>query len=76
MTTSWLQWPAMAATIVAAWFVASKSERRRGAGFWLYLFSNVLWVAWGVGASAYALIALQFMLAATNIRGAFKNRAV
>jgi len=35
--------------------------------------SNVLWVAWGWHAHAYALILLQFGLAALNISGAAKN---
>jgi hypothetical protein len=30
-----MQWPAMLLTLVAAWFVASRSERRRRWGFWL-----------------------------------------
>jgi hypothetical protein len=71
----WIQWPAMIATIGAAWLVASRNESRRGWGFWIYLVSNVLWVVWGVVASAYALILLQFFLAATNIRGVRRNRA-
>ena len=33
----------------------------------------VLWVVWGLHDEAYALIALQLCLVATNIRGAFKN---
>jgi len=68
-----LQWPAMITTVVAAWLVASSSESRRGAGFWWFLGSNVLWVAWGWSADAYALIVLQICLAALNIRGAIKN---
>ena len=64
-----LQWPAMVVTIVAAWLVASSKKHRRQTGFWLYIVSNVLWVAWGWHASAYALITLQVFLAAMNIRG-------
>lgn len=67
-----LQWPAMAVTIAASWLVASERARRRGAGFWLFLLSNGLWVAWGLHAGAHALVALQFCLAAMNIRGASK----
>lgn len=67
-----LQWPAMVLTIGAAWFVASKSARRRKWGFWVYLLSNAAWVAWGLHAQAYALVALQFALATMNIRGAKK----
>jgi hypothetical protein len=68
-----LQWPAMAVTVAAAYLVASTRERRRSVGFWLFLASNALWVAWGWHAKAYALIFLQFCLAAMNLRGARKN---
>jgi hypothetical protein len=68
-----LQWPAMVASIVAAWLVASRNEKRRRAGFWCFLGSNVLWVAWGWSTKAYALILLQVALAVLNIRGVAKN---
>ncbi len=68
-----LQWPAMLATLLAAWLVASQQPARRNVGFWVFLLSNVLWVAWGWQASAYALITLQIGLAALNIRGAMKT---
>jgi hypothetical protein len=71
----WVQWPAMAMTIVAAWLVASRKEMRRGWGFWIYLLSNVLWVVWGIAASAWALVLLQVFLAVTNIRGVSRNDA-
>jgi hypothetical protein len=69
----WLQWPAMLVTVAAAWLVASQSRRRRTIGFWTFLASNVLWIAWAWPARAYALVVLQLALAALNIRGAFKN---
>ena len=69
----WLQWPAMVATVLAAWLVGSSQERRRNIGFWVFLASNVLWAAWGWHDKAYALVALQFALAALNIRGARKT---
>ena len=68
-----IQWPAMVVTVLAAWLVASDTESRRGKGFWVFLLSNVLWVAWGWHTGAYALIGLQFCLAAMNIRGAKKT---
>ncbi len=68
-----LQWPAMVVTLAAAWLVASQSRRRRSLGFWIFVASNVLWVAWGWHAHAYALIALQVGLFALNLRGARKN---
>lgn len=68
-----LQWPAMVATVLASWLVASSNEGRRHAGFWVFLLSNLLWVAWGWQAGATALVVLQFCLAAMNIRGARKT---
>lgn len=68
-----LQWPAMAVTIMASWWVASSHRGKRNAGFWLFLASNVLSVAWGLHVSAPALVALQFCPAAMNIRGAMKT---
>jgi len=68
-----VQWPAMAATVGAAWLVASRTARRRAIGFWGFLASNLLWVVWGLHDHAYALVGLQFCLAAINIRGVYKN---
>ena len=68
-----LQWPAMVLTVVAAWLVASRSPHKRAAGFWCFLASNVVWAVWGVHDRAWALVALQFFLAALNVRGVRKN---
>lgn len=68
-----LQWPAMIVTVVAAWLIASQVKRKRIFGFWLFLFSNALWVIWGLHARAYALVALQIALAILNFRGVYKN---
>jgi len=67
------QWPAMLVTVLASWYVGSRHSGRRNAGFWLFLASNALWVAWGLHAHAYALVVLQVCLAAMNIRGARKT---
>ena len=68
-----VQWPAMAATLLAAWLVASQSRTRRNWGFWWFIASNILWAVWGWHAQAYALIALQVGLLALNLRGAKKT---
>ena len=73
MSLDWLQWPAMLVTVVAAWLVASQSRRKRTVGFWVFLASNALWIAWAWQAHAWALIVLQVALAGLNVRGAFKN---
>jgi hypothetical protein len=68
-----LQWPAMVVTVTAAWLVASRSPHKRAVGFWCFLASNVLWVVWGFHDGAWALVGLQFCLAALNFRGVYKN---
>lgn len=73
MDIDWLQWPAMVVTVAATWLVASRSRRKRIVGFFVFLFSNLLWIAWGWSAAAYALIVLQVALLAMNMRGIFKN---
>jgi len=72
-TLAFLQWPAMVVTLVAAWAIGSRSRGRRRMGFWLFVASNVLWIAWGTGEHAWALIILQVGLFALNLRGAHKN---
>jgi hypothetical protein len=64
-----IQWPAMVASVTAAWLVASRREERRNLGFWVFLAGNVMWAAWGWHDGAWALVALQVALAVMNIRG-------
>lgn len=71
----YVQWPAMLATLLAAWLVASQQRSRRDHGFWLFLLSNVLWVIWAVPSQAWALVVLQVGLAFSNVRGVIKNRS-
>ncbi len=68
-----LQWPAMLVTLLASWLVASQKEVLRVRGFWVFLVSNALWMAWGWHTGAWALVMLQLGLAAMNIRGAKEN---
>jgi len=70
-----VQWPAFAASIAAAYLVGSSAKGKRNAGFWIFLLSNVLWVAWGFHTDAWALVALQLCLAGLNVRGLFKTEA-
>ncbi len=68
-----IQWPAMAVTLAAAWLVASSSAAKRNWGFWCFIASNVLWIAWGWHVGAWALITLQVGLFFLNLRGAKKT---
>lgn len=68
-----LQWPAMAVSLYAAYLIGSQRAGRRVFGFWMFILSNLLWIVWGVHDEAWALIALQVALMAMNIRGIWKN---
>lgn len=68
-----LQWPAMAVTLAAAFLVGARHARRRIFGFYTFIASNILWIVWGVHDGAWALIALQAGLCAMNIRGIVRN---
>ncbi|HEY3698604.1 MAG TPA: hypothetical protein VGK97_04675 [Spongiibacteraceae bacterium] len=69
-----LQWPALVVTVIASWLVSVTKKGERKIGFWIFLLSNALWVAWGLYSHAYALILLQFCLAISNIHGVLKNK--
>ncbi|MGV3654934.1 MAG: hypothetical protein ACO1N5_12025 [Noviherbaspirillum sp.] len=68
-----LQWPAMAASLLAAWLVGYRTARRRMVGFIVFLASNAMWIAWGWHDEAWALVILNCCLALTNVRGMLKN---
>ena len=70
-----LQWPAMVATLIAAWLVGSRQARRRNWGILCFILSNAFWIVWGVQAQAWALITLQVGLFLMNLRGTRKNSA-
>ena len=68
-----LQWPAMAVTLAAAFLVGARHARRRTFGFYTFIFSNALWIVWGLHDEAWALITLQLGLLAMNVRAIFRN---
>jgi hypothetical protein len=70
-----LQWPAMAVSLYAAFMIGSKKAGKRIFGFWMFILSNVLWIVWGLHDEAWALISLQVALMAMNVRGIFKNES-
>ena len=73
MTISWIQWPAMAVTIAASYWVASDNQRWRCVGSWLFLISNALWTCGPLRKITYAPIILPVGLALIKIRGVDKN---
>lgn len=70
---SFLQWPAMAISLAAAWWMGSKRASKRIIAFVLLIVGNLMWIAWGWSESAFALIALNVGLLALNVRGIMKN---
>ena len=70
-----LQWPAMAVSLYAAFMIGSKKAGKRIFGFWMFILSNIMWIIWGFHDEAWALISLQVALMAMNVRGIFKNES-
>ena len=68
-----LDWPAMAISLFAAWVMASRKPEKRVWAFGMYIAGNVMWIAWGWGEEAWALIVLNLALMALNVRGIYKN---
>jgi hypothetical protein len=70
-----LEWPAMAVSLVAAWWMGSTHAGKRVVAFWLLIAGNLMWIAWGWGDGAWALIALNVGLMGLNVRGIAKNES-
>ena len=68
-----LEWPAMAISLAAAWWMGSTKAKKRIVAFVLLIVGNLMWIAWGYGEGAWALIALNVGLLALNVRAIFKN---
>ena len=70
---AYLEWPAMAITLAAAWWMASTKPQKRIVAFGMLIVGNLMWIGWGWGDEAWALIALNAGLLALNIRAIMKN---
>ena len=70
---AYLEWPAMAITLAAAWWMGSTKPQKRIIAFGMLIVGNLMWIGWGWGDEAWALIALNLGLLALNIRAIMKN---
>ena len=70
---AYLEWPAMLITLAAAWWLGSKKPEKRIFAFSLLIAGNLMWIAWGWGDDAWALIALNVGLMGLNVRAIMKN---
>ena len=70
---AYLEWPAMLITLAAAWWLGSKKPEKRIFAFTLLIAGNLMWIAWGWGDDAWALIALNVGLMGLNVRAIMKN---
>ena len=68
-----LEWPAMAISLASAWWMGSKNATKRIIAFCMLIVGNLMWIGWGWGEDARALIALNVGLLALNVRGIIKN---
>ncbi len=63
----------MAISLASAWWMGSKQPKKRIMAFCMLIVGNLMWIAWGWGEAAWALIALNIGLLALNVRGIVKN---
>ena len=63
----------MAVSLVAAYWMGSKKADKRIVAFLMLSAGNLMWIAWGWGEDAFALIALNVGLLLLNVRGILKN---
>ena len=70
---SYLEWPAMAISLAAAYWLGSTRPKKRIVAFAMLILGNLMWIAWGWGDGAWALIALNVGLMALNVRAIIKN---
>ena len=68
-----LEWPAMAVSLAAAYWMGSTKAKKRIVAFLMLIVGNLMWIGWGWGEQAWALIALNVGLMALNVRAIFKN---
>lgn len=71
-----LEWPAMAISLAAAWWMGSQQAGKRIVAFCMLIVGNLMWIGWGWGQDARALIALNVGLLALNVRGILKNEEI
>ena len=70
---AYLEWPAMAVSLAAAYWLGSTRAKKRIVAFALLILGNLMWIAWGWGEGAWALIALNVGLMVLNVRAILKN---
>ena len=73
LTLGALQWPAMIIALIGAWYVGHAHPRARMWGFWGFLISNILWVAWALHNHAWGLLIMQALFIVTSARGIYQN---
>jgi len=68
-----LQWPAMAISLLGTWWVGDAERRHRHLGFAVLMGSNALWFAWAVTDHAWALLVMQAAFLLLNGRGFYDS---
>jgi hypothetical protein len=63
----------MLVSLVAAYWLGSTAAKKRVIAFVMLIVGNLMWIAWGWGEEAWALIALNLGLMGLNVRAIIKN---
>jgi hypothetical protein len=68
-----IQWTGALVALVGSFLVGCGDPRERFWGFWLFLFSNVLWILWARRHAAWGLLVMQLAFCVTSVRGIIGN---
>jgi hypothetical protein len=68
---NFLDWPAMLTALIGTFILSRRapSARMRRLAFFIYLVSNLLWLAWACHLRAYPMIIMQLGFLYTSIDG-------
>lgn len=68
-----LQWPAMAISLLGAWWLGDTERAHCHLGFAVLLVSNALWIVWATTDHAWALLTMQAAFVFLNGRGFYDS---
>ena len=75
-TIMWIEYPAVALSMLGSILVSSSLRKRRMTGFLIWLISNTLFIIWAIYISAWAVILMYLFFSGTSIKGFVSNKEV
>ncbi len=72
----WCQWPGCVLGIIGAVYATGTTNQQRYFGFFLWVLSDLFWLAYGWEAAAYGVLASFAYFTLTSLRGMWSNREI